>query len=136
MNSSQNEPLQSTPYFSLQKSSYINQGAWQGASFTHKNNIRRLGHASVIIDQYLIMIGGARNIFESGDANLVVLDMKKKTCIQVEISGREPSPLSGHSACYWKDNQIVVYGGYSDLGDEENSEVGIITLSFTEGISF
>lgn len=94
-----------------------------------------MGQASVIIDQYLIVIGGKSDFIFSSVANMVIFDMKTGTCAQVEISGRKPGPLSKHSACYWKNNQIIVYGGESEFGGDI-TEVGIITLSFTEGIIF
>ncbi len=109
---------------------------WQKTSFENDKDIRRMTHASVIIDHYLVIIGGQKCMVAPEPANLVVFDLKKETCTQIEISGRYPRSLSLHSACYWKDNQIIVYGGQGGIGYAMIKEIGIITLSFTESISF
>ncbi len=94
-----------------------------------------MGHASVVVDQYLIIIGGMTPDYRLPNLNLIVFDMEKETCTQVEVSGRGRGPLCFHSACYWKDNQIIAYGGQYGIA-QKLSDVGIITLSFTEGIIF
>jgi len=93
----------------------------------------RMGYASVIGDQYFVVVGGTKADDIDDYANLVVFDMQKETCTQVEISGRQPSDLINPSACYWKDRQIIVYGGQKKVKGIF-SEVGIITLSNTERI--
>jgi len=79
-------------------------------------------HASVITGQDLVRIGGKKTENVQENANLVVFDLQEATCTKVELSGREPSSLFNHSACYWKDNQIIVYRGQSGPNNETTSE--------------
>ncbi len=102
----------------------------------NRGNIARIKHVSVVVDQYLIIVGGLTPNYEGINMNLIVFDMQKETCSQVEVSGRDPGPLWQHSACYWKDNQIIVYGGQYGFAQRLSEVVGIITLSFTKGIIF
>ncbi len=129
MNISQKQSLGSS-----QQQSFPGTGVWEELSQKFGSKFPRTGHRAVIMGQYLVIIGGRKR---SNSANLIMFDLKNLICQKVEIFGRKPkSSLCSHSACHWKDNQIIVYGGRDDKNKGVSSEVGIITLSMTERIIF
>jgi len=94
------------------------------------DRMTRYCHTANLVDGNLIVIGG-RQIKESlmiERTTLINFDLDKQSCQHVEVTGRDRKPLFAHSACYWKENKYVVFGG-SDREATVYSEVGIITLS-------
>jgi len=111
--------------------------AWQKAPFDLDPAMARMNHTCTAIGQYIFIIGGISILYTSErNAGGLVVDLKNGTFKQLELTGREPAPLYRHSACYWKDSKIIVYGGRAEFGGlfgpKASSQVGIITISGLE----
>ena len=94
-----------------------------------KKRTDRYGHTSTILDDHMIVIGGATTeAVTREELTCLSFNLKTQVCDQIPVTGRDKKPILNHSTCHWKDNKFIVFGG---CGRDERpfSELGILTLS-------
>lgn len=90
-----------------------------------KDSCHRDGHASVIINDFMITIGGcSASGFYTND--IIAFDLKKSLWLRLRPTGSQLPHCYGHSAVTYKDNQIIVFGGYN--GEQVSNKVSVLTL--------
>jgi len=113
---------------------------WKDWKPAHPALQNRYYHSTVIVDHKIVILNGFKtnNIDQTipiGLINLqaldiVVLDPQRQSVKVVPPSGNDANKLSwiDTASCYWKDNKIVVIGGFHCDDDESQTSAGIVTL--------
>lgn len=88
----------------------------------------RDNHTSTLYGNYIITIGGKNK--DNVTNSIIAFNMNTFTTCEERPSGLTATPRHSHSACLYKENKIIIFGGESDVATL--NDTAVLTLNKTD----